>query len=616
MDTAADFFDKRITMKKHLTIIPCSLALLTLMACSNSNDDNVAPVVTPPAPPAPVITSVTLPVTAKQQFPQVSSENVATANIDYNVDDSTLSGSIQLNGVVASAAHIHSGFAGENGDVVVAFEAGDSADILVLPETALDEAMLEVLLDGGLYINIHTDAFPGGEMRAQLIVNDTKVGVFDITPSQQVPQLISPAKGVGYITLNQADDTLLLNATVDIDEAVLAAHIHMGDVGVNGDPIVNLVPSADNAALFTSELQSVEQSVIDTILAGGTYVNMHTEAWPGGELRGQIAPESAAVKSFALDTLQTPAAQYSELSAQGYAMVDSDASTVSVRINFDNFAGVETAQMSYSDDTQQMLSLADDGTHATYTGELSTADIATFNNNEWMMSATNQAGDDIQGQINDEPSSTGFFLDPQSLVAGSSAFNIYFDGASIGTAVINTHIENDVVTIEEITDAVPFGVVETLVVEMDAKTGAALAYQGTGTVAGTESIREVAIDLQWNTNRLTGEADYSQDSVSMLLPAMHVEQLAFFYSLHAMPLAENLEMPFEVFNALDGSLLSRTLQVQGIEDVTVAAGTFETYKVFLAGSSINQIFYVTTEVPRRLVQIGFDVYPITYELQP
>jgi hypothetical protein len=62
-------------------------------------------------------------------------------------------------------AHIHSGPAGQNGPVVVDFNAMLSgADLLV------DAALAaEILGDpGGFYVNIHNAPFPGGAVRGQL----------------------------------------------------------------------------------------------------------------------------------------------------------------------------------------------------------------------------------------------------------------------------------------------------------------------------------------------------------------------------------------------------------------------------------------------------------------
>jgi hypothetical protein len=63
-----------------------------------------------------------------------------------------------------------------------------------------------------------------------------------------------------------------------------AAHIHTGAVGVNGGVLYPLTLTSIGAqgtqAITTADLANLE--------AGNFYVNAHTAANPGGEIRGQI----------------------------------------------------------------------------------------------------------------------------------------------------------------------------------------------------------------------------------------------------------------------------------------------------------------------------------------
>lgn len=115
---------------------------------------------------------------------------------------------------------------------------------------------------------------------------------------------------------------------------------------------------------------------------------------------------------------------------------------------------------------------------------------------------------------------------------------------------------------------------------------------------------------------VSGSTDLQNEPFIRVFPGHSVEQLGLLYSLHALPLAEGLSYPITVFNTLDNTLLKRELKVQGLKEITVAAGTFKVFEVLLGGAEVNQIFYISTETPRKLIKIGFDVYPITYELEP
>jgi hypothetical protein len=90
--------------------------------------------------------------------------------------------------------------------------------------------------------------------------------------------------------------------------AVVGAHIHLGQPGVNGGIAVHLcgtggrpacpAPPATVTGTFTAADvtgpagQGIDAGQLDELLraarAGVTYVNVHTTRFPGGEIRGQV----------------------------------------------------------------------------------------------------------------------------------------------------------------------------------------------------------------------------------------------------------------------------------------------------------------------------------------
>lgn len=122
---------------------------------------------------------------------------------------------------------------------------------------------------------------------------------------QEVPAVDTDATGVAKFQLR--DDGLHFRLNVANIEDVTMAHIHLAERGQNGGVVVWLYPDSPPPELIEGRFQgTLAEGVItaddlvgqlegeplsklmDMIRAGNAYVNVHTEAHPGGEIRGQI----------------------------------------------------------------------------------------------------------------------------------------------------------------------------------------------------------------------------------------------------------------------------------------------------------------------------------------
>jgi hypothetical protein len=103
----------------------------------------------------------------------------------------------------------------------------------------------------------------------------------------EVPPVNTSASGSGSFKVGM--DRSVSGSVTTSGIAGSAAHIHVGAAGKNGPVAVPLTKTSDNTwsapdgAKFTDEqYQSYK--------AGDTYVNVHSAANKGGEIRGQLRP--------------------------------------------------------------------------------------------------------------------------------------------------------------------------------------------------------------------------------------------------------------------------------------------------------------------------------------
>jgi CHRD domain len=195
--------------------------------------------------------------------------------------------SITVTGMTATAAHIHTGFAGTNGGVIFPFtETAPGSGVLVAAaDASMTDAQIVALNAGGLYFNAHSAAYPGGEVRGQI---GRDVFAVEMTPAQEVPSNTTTASAKGLLVLDPVTKKFTSSITVTGMTAT-AAHIHTAAAGSNGPVTFPLTETAPGSGVLVAAADaSMTDAQIATLKAGGMYFNAHSAAFPGGQVRGQI----------------------------------------------------------------------------------------------------------------------------------------------------------------------------------------------------------------------------------------------------------------------------------------------------------------------------------------
>jgi hypothetical protein len=154
----------------------------------------------------------------------------------------------------------------------------------------------------GPTIDLPTSAFAGEQQQKRFIT--------ELTGFEEVPP-VNNTSAIGVAEFKLGQDNIMYTVNVTDIENVTAAHIHRGQVGENGPIVITLFKSETPTTAMTTEVLS-EGNITATNLEGPmagqllsnltsamqneqTYVNIHTQQNPNGEIRGQILNGTSAM---------------------------------------------------------------------------------------------------------------------------------------------------------------------------------------------------------------------------------------------------------------------------------------------------------------------------------
>lgn len=112
--------------------------------------------------------AISITLNGNAEVPPVVTAASGTGHITV-LPDRTVIGSIKTNGMVPSMAHIHEGAVGKNGPAIITLSITADKGYTVPAGATLSEAQYKSYAAGNLYVNIHSELHPDGEIRAQLL---------------------------------------------------------------------------------------------------------------------------------------------------------------------------------------------------------------------------------------------------------------------------------------------------------------------------------------------------------------------------------------------------------------------------------------------------------------
>ncbi len=228
--------------------------------------------------------------------------------------------------------HIHSGAAGVNGPIVIRTSLGSPApvpsdpsgfglinlqgQILPTDQTGLDA--LNGMLENAdqYYVNLHTTAFPGGVVRAQLNRATFVVPMLLMTPAKMVPAIpsnvASAASQLVVLTAFDRNGSLTstqlifdVNYNLGRQTTITGLHLHRGAAGISGPITINsglgqgffppVATDATGSGTFRqfAEVDMSDPAAVATVEAmianpKDYYMDIHTTEFPAGLARDQV----------------------------------------------------------------------------------------------------------------------------------------------------------------------------------------------------------------------------------------------------------------------------------------------------------------------------------------
>ncbi len=205
-----------------------------------------------------------------------------------SVDEATgeVRGFVMTQGLVdVTMAHVHLAARGTPGDVIVSMVGGP--DVWIVPDDAppLTPAQIAAFVSGQLYFNVHTAAFPDGQIRGQLDkAGQPRIAALD--GAQETPAVASSAFGSGVLAVDEGSGQVS-GFLITCGMSPSVAHVHMGARGTPGGVILPLAGLVD-LWVVPDAAPPLTQDLRTAFANGQLYFNAHTVQHPDGEIRGQL----------------------------------------------------------------------------------------------------------------------------------------------------------------------------------------------------------------------------------------------------------------------------------------------------------------------------------------
>lgn len=247
-----------------------------------------------------------------------------------------------------TAAHFHFGAPGTSGPVAIGLDSIRQGNLIMgYVDVNTAAGFLDSLMAGSIYINIHTQQNPMGEIRGQVLMDTTMLGFDGIMDTTQQITTVenSAAMGVMLAQLNHSFDTLRFHIQTDsLSGPIITAQIRTGMPGDTGTMVMDATPNVDGTTIVASITgDSLTEQLISNLLQGNVFAHITTFQNVSGELRGQFYPVIREGYPFTLEGSQEVPAVTTNATGSGFVSISRDSSNAYFAVVVDSLSGPLTA---------------------------------------------------------------------------------------------------------------------------------------------------------------------------------------------------------------------------------------------------------------------------------
>jgi CHRD domain/Secretion system C-terminal sorting domain len=251
-------------------------------------------------------------LSGSQEVPAFATNATGTFEGIFDPWSKTIAFRVDFSGFTTNvvAAHFHAAATGVNGPVTLdlapqGFPIGGTSGAFVKVLT-LSDAQAKDLIEGRMYINIHTQLKQSGEIRGQINYGKRPPnqpvqvrGVF--SGDQEVPAVQTTATGKFDGIFDPGSRKLAFRIDFSgLTTNTVSAHFHTGAAGVGGPVTLDAAPLGFPFGVTAGSLVAevtLTEAQAKNLAEGKIYFNIHSDRFRPGEIRAQLnydRPASAA----------------------------------------------------------------------------------------------------------------------------------------------------------------------------------------------------------------------------------------------------------------------------------------------------------------------------------